>query len=109
MNDGLGELAESFERNPSRVAKTFRPPRESNLAHDWSGSAGAVPLREAGLINEVRLIPAPGAEDGVSSLHIAIFVQFKAEVRYAIVDSAVGGYLPQYDIPETRPAKSQGS
>jgi benzoylformate decarboxylase len=32
-----------------------------------------------------------------------------AEVRNAIVDSAVRDYLPSYHIPETRPAKPQGS
>jgi hypothetical protein len=109
MNDGLAEVAESFERNPSRVAKTvsFSTRIKSCTRMIWH--CGRRATSGSGLINEVRLILAPGDEDGVSSLHIAIFVQLKARLQNAIVDNTVGGYISPYDISETRSEKPQGS
>jgi hypothetical protein len=52
---------------------------------------------------------AGGAGGQSSFCSYAMFAQFKVEVSNAIVDNAVGGHLPPYYIPETRPAKPQAS
>jgi hypothetical protein len=106
----LGNWPKASNSNPRRVCQTvsfctgIKPATRLvwHCAHRANSGSG--------VINEVRLIPAPGAEDRVSALHIAIFVKLKARrLQNAIVDNAVGGYLPPYGIPETRSAKPQGS
>jgi hypothetical protein len=74
------ELEKSFDRNPSRVAKTVSFSTRIKPVTRLIWHCGRSATSGSGVIKEVRLIPAPGAEDGVSSLHIAIFVQLKAEV-----------------------------
>ena len=72
--------------------------------------------------NAIRLVagatqlPAPlaaGARSrpAKSMVHFYAYATLllEAEVRNAIVDGTVGGYLPPHDIAETRSAKPQGS
>jgi hypothetical protein len=53
--------------------------------------------------------PSLGAEKRLVHFDDSATVLLREEVQNAIVDNAVGGYIPPCDISETRPEKPQGS